>query len=289
MRDPLRVGAEQLTDHADALGELDEDDDDRELPAGHRRVVVHDVAVDLAGPGGDVVLGPGEAAHRAHRARRVAQRAAAAAALDAQLVAGGALPEEGGVRRDHRPQHVAAAAPPRGRGSGRFRRRRGGRNFRIRNIIDATASVPTYQVLRVVTNQPSPSAVRFGPGHPLQAGAHRDLLAGAQIAVVLLLAVGGDDGGEPGFVQRGRTSGPAGRRDPRRRPGAGRASSRPASSPAVPRDRRAPTARPRRRRCRPGWCRPSPAPSAGSWAGSPGPAPRAARSRRAPRSGRRPA
>src|SRR5215831_10363497 len=39
----------------------------------------------------------------------------------------------------------------------------GGRNFRIRNIIDATASVPTYQVLRVVTNQPSPSAVRFGP------------------------------------------------------------------------------------------------------------------------------
>ena len=38
-----------------------------------------------------------------------------------------------------------------------------GRNFRIRNIIEATTSVPTYQVLRVVTNQPSPSAVRFGP------------------------------------------------------------------------------------------------------------------------------
>jgi hypothetical protein len=38
-----------------------------------------------------------------------------------------------------------------------------GRNFRIRNSIDATASVPTYQVLRVVTNQPSPSDVCFGP------------------------------------------------------------------------------------------------------------------------------
>src|SRR6202165_1545261 len=39
----------------------------------------------------------------------------------------------------------------------------GGRYFSTRNIIDATASVPTYQVLRVVTNQPSPSAVRLGP------------------------------------------------------------------------------------------------------------------------------
>ena len=46
---------------------------------------------------------------------------------------------------------------------------RAGRNFSIRNSIDATASVPTYQVLRVVTNQPSPSAVRFGPVTLLQA------------------------------------------------------------------------------------------------------------------------
>ena len=39
----------------------------------------------------------------------------------------------------------------------------GGRYFSTRNIIDATGSPATYQVLRVVTNQPSPSAVRFGP------------------------------------------------------------------------------------------------------------------------------
>ena len=41
-----------------------------------------------------------------------------------------------------------------------------GRNFSTRNRIDATASAPAYQVLRVVTNQPSPSAVRFGPVTP---------------------------------------------------------------------------------------------------------------------------
>ncbi len=39
----------------------------------------------------------------------------------------------------------------------------GGRNFSTRHVIDVTASWPTYQVFRVVTNQPSPSAVRFGP------------------------------------------------------------------------------------------------------------------------------
>ena len=38
-----------------------------------------------------------------------------------------------------------------------------GRNFRIRNSIVATGSLPAYHVLIVVTNQPSPSDVRFGP------------------------------------------------------------------------------------------------------------------------------
>ncbi len=39
----------------------------------------------------------------------------------------------------------------------------GGRYLSTRNIIEATGSSVTYQVLLVVTNQPSPSAVRFGP------------------------------------------------------------------------------------------------------------------------------
>src|SRR5215468_1001040 len=39
----------------------------------------------------------------------------------------------------------------------------GGRNLRILKSIVATGSSAEYQVLRVVTNQPSPSAVRLGP------------------------------------------------------------------------------------------------------------------------------
>src|ERR1700689_5044262 len=39
----------------------------------------------------------------------------------------------------------------------------GGRNFRMRKFIVATGSPEENQVLRVVTNQPSPSAVRLGP------------------------------------------------------------------------------------------------------------------------------
>ena len=39
----------------------------------------------------------------------------------------------------------------------------GGRNLRMRKSMVATGSSPENQVLRVVTNQPSPSAVRLGP------------------------------------------------------------------------------------------------------------------------------
>ena len=38
-----------------------------------------------------------------------------------------------------------------------------GRNLRMRKSMVATGSSAENQVLRVVTNQPSPSAVRFGP------------------------------------------------------------------------------------------------------------------------------
>src|SRR6266568_986336 len=48
-------------------------------------------------------------------------------------------------------------------GSGSGRSGTGGRNFSSLNIIVATGSAATYQVLRVVTNQPSPSEVCFGP------------------------------------------------------------------------------------------------------------------------------
>ncbi len=39
----------------------------------------------------------------------------------------------------------------------------GGRNLRMRKSIVATGSPAANQVLRLVTNQPSPSAVRLGP------------------------------------------------------------------------------------------------------------------------------
>src|SRR5215469_13262642 len=39
----------------------------------------------------------------------------------------------------------------------------GGRNFSTRQSISATGSSPEYQTFFVVTNQPSPSAVRLGP------------------------------------------------------------------------------------------------------------------------------
>ena len=139
---------------------------------------------------------------------------------------GGALPEERGVWLT-----TGREAP------GRRRRpwpaaRPAGRNFSTRNSIVATGSSPAYQVLRVVTNQPSPSAVRFGPGHVAQAGPHAQLLAVPQVAVVRLLAVGRDDRGVPGLVEHGdiRPQRIVGRP---RRAGAARASSRPGSSRAV--------------------------------------------------------
>jgi len=39
----------------------------------------------------------------------------------------------------------------------------GGRNLRMRKSMVATGSPAENQVLRVVTNQPTPSAVRLGP------------------------------------------------------------------------------------------------------------------------------
>ena len=53
----------------------------------------------------------------------------------------------------------------------------------------------------VVTNQPSPSAVRFGPADVGQLGAQAQQLAVPQVAVIGLRAVGRHDRGEPGLVQ----------------------------------------------------------------------------------------
>ena len=49
----------------------------------------------------------------------------------------------------------AGASPPPAAGRGR--------NLSTRQSISATGSSPEYQTFLVLTNQPSPSAVRFGP------------------------------------------------------------------------------------------------------------------------------
>ena len=56
--DPIRADAEQLAGHPDALGELDERDDERRWLARHRRMMVHDVAVHLADAVGHNVRPP---------------------------------------------------------------------------------------------------------------------------------------------------------------------------------------------------------------------------------------
>ena len=163
--------------------------------ARHRRVVVHHVAVHLAGAGGHDVPGPaprrtpgtsGPGGWRS--APQPPQRwiRSSPAAVPSQ--------KNAVSRETDRPQHVArrlgrrlVAAPAGTSGSGTASSR--------------PARCPTYQVLRVVTNQPSPSDGPLRAGHALQAGPHRDLLAGPQVAGVLLLAVGGDDRGEPGLVE----------------------------------------------------------------------------------------
>src|SRR5206468_2496572 len=89
-----RVDPEDVPDDPYALGKFHHGDDEGRGPAGHRRVVVHDVAVDLAAAGGDGVRAVQRVAGRADRARRVTQRAAVRALLDAQLAVLYPVPEE---------------------------------------------------------------------------------------------------------------------------------------------------------------------------------------------------
>jgi hypothetical protein len=116
-------------------------------------VVLHHVAVDLPGTGRDDVLGLGRAAGGAGGWRSAPQSPqrwirSSPAAVPAQKNA---------VSREMAGRSTSAVE-----GDGEV----GGWNFSIRHRIDATGSVPTYQVFRVVTNQPSPSDVRFGPVMP---------------------------------------------------------------------------------------------------------------------------
>src|SRR5689334_15621004 len=76
----LRLHAADLADHPYPLGECHQRDHDRQPTPRDGRVPVHDVAVDLAGPGGDDVPRVERATRGAGRAGRVAELPAAGAA-----------------------------------------------------------------------------------------------------------------------------------------------------------------------------------------------------------------
>ena len=84
----VRRDAGQLADHPHALGQLHERDHDRQPLTRHRRVVVHDVAVDLPGSGRDDVPGGLLPAGRARGPGGWRTRPAVVAALDAQFACG---------------------------------------------------------------------------------------------------------------------------------------------------------------------------------------------------------
>ena len=119
-------------------------------------------------------------------------QAAVGPLLDAQLVRVDAVPEELRVPRRRRTHHRVGVEVV-GHGCGTGASCIAGLNFMMRHIISATSSSPTCQVIFCVMKKPSPSAVRFGPDDVGQLGRDADLLAGPQVPVVGLLAVGRDD------------------------------------------------------------------------------------------------
>jgi hypothetical protein len=157
------------------------------------------VAVDLAGASRDGV--PGLAARRplghpaagAHRPRRVAQRPALPAPLDPQFPGRGPGPEERGVRRYLRPHHRGCSG-------------------RDRPFLRAELEDPeVHGRHRLIPRVPGgagghePALTERGPlgaGDVNQAGPHPHLLTVPQVAVVDLVAVGSDDRGVPGLVER---------------------------------------------------------------------------------------
>ena len=129
------------------------------------------------------------------------ERPAVPAALDAQLTDGSTGPEERRVRRDHRPHHGTEVR------RGRFGRRR-------RDPLPARAELQDPEVHggdRLVAAIPSvpggeePAFAERGllrPDHVGQGDPDFELLSVPQIAVVDLVAVGGDDRGIASLVQR---------------------------------------------------------------------------------------
>ncbi len=149
------------------LGEPDQGDDERQLLARHRRVLVHDVAVDLPVPAAtwypwsltapqDRQDGPGGWRRAPHCPQRWTRSSPCCVPAQKNAVSG----ETTGGRMT---APVCPAAASRGVAAPRRPRRRPRPEPEHPPVHLATGSSPEYQTFLVLTNQPSPSAVRLGP------------------------------------------------------------------------------------------------------------------------------
>src|SRR5579864_1850875 len=162
--------------------------------------MVDDVTEHLAGPGRDRVPAvTGRAARGAHRPGRVTQRAAVRAPLYAQLAGPGAGPEEGCVWCDLR----AHDGPGPGPGPGQRRRwvwvR--GAEFQDAEVHGGDGFVGGEPGAAGGDEPAFAQGGALGAGDVEEAGADGQVLAELEVAVVGLVAVGGDDRGVAGLVQ----------------------------------------------------------------------------------------
>ena len=182
------VDVAQFTEHAHPFLEFDERDDERQRAARHLRRVVHHEAEHRAPAAGDDVVDRGFLVlpHRGHR--RVLQ-AAVGRCLDAQFVRLDAVPEELGVPRGGRPHHgvgVQIVGHRRLIGIARPELHDAPVHFGDILVADLPDDVLVDEIAFAQRGL-------LRPDHVGQFGADADLFAGAQVAVVGLLAVGRDD------------------------------------------------------------------------------------------------
>ena len=137
--------------------------------------------------------------HRGHR--RVLQ-GAVGPLLEAQFVRVDAVPEELGVPRGRGPHHACRRRDRRAPARGRLGRLSAGLNFMMRQIISATSS--SCRPARDLLGDEEALAQRglLRADHVGQFGCDADLFARPQVAVVGLLAVGGDDADIAGLVEQ---------------------------------------------------------------------------------------
>ena len=209
----MELHAVEVGDQPRPLLQFDEADGQRVLEGRHLRVVHDDVRVHRAAAARLHRVPLQRAAHGAGRQRRVAQRAARGAVLNQQLVRAGTLEPERVVLRE-----------------GRARARRARRLLHRRQVLEDAEAHGGHRLagvverLHLVVRHRPHRHVGVGDGDVVEAGgdeapraqsgalrirdrlndgAHQQPVADHQGAVVVLLAVGGDDRGQALVIEQG--------------------------------------------------------------------------------------